>query len=84
MYDNHSCSIPFMCDSNSLLYAKALCHIYTESIYSIPKYGIIMLSCKTYVQAYCMDLLYIFHFFVLNAINAKRISSVTDRSHYTC
>ena len=49
IYNNHSFSIPFMCDSHSLLYAKALCHIYTESIYSIPKNGIIMLSCKTYV-----------------------------------
>ena len=58
MYNNHSCTIPFMCDSHSLLYAKALCHIYTESIYSIPKYGIIMLSCKTYVYAYCYSIIF--------------------------
>ena len=40
------------------------------SIYSIVKYGIIIVSCKMY--ACCMDLLY------LNTINAKRISSTPD------
>ena len=41
-----------MCDNNGLhIYAalcEILCHIYTHSIYRVAKYGIIMLSCKTY------------------------------------
>ena len=44
---------------------------YIHRVYiGIPKYSIIMLSCKTYVLIYCM----FFHFLVLNAINAKTYS----------
>ena len=35
---------------------------------------------KLTVWIYCM----FFNFLVSNAINVKRIPSVTDRSHYTC
>ena len=39
-------------DSNDLhifqFYAKILCHIYIHSIYSLSKYGIIMLTVETF------------------------------------
>ena len=54
IYDNsklYHLSLLYMITTSCLymqLYAKILCHIYIHSIYSLSKYGIIMLTVETF------------------------------------